>query len=69
MTSLIDVTNDLTYIQRQDMSDKIEIIMRKYGLLSSDNIGGDRYYFNGVAEGLNIAYKIINELDDDYNVR
>lgn len=64
MANLVDVANDLTSEQRQVMSDKLEILMRKYGTFSRR---GNNKYFEGTAEGLNIAYKLINEIDDDYN--
>lgn len=61
--SIVDVTNDLTHAQRQRLSDKLELLMRKYGTMSKR----ESPYYEGIADGLNIAYKLINEIDDDYN--
>jgi len=60
----IDVSNDLTDAQKQDLSDKLEILMAKYGRFS----GPDAKYFDGVADGLNHAYKLVNEIVDDYSI-
>ena len=62
MENLVDVTNDLTPEQKQALSDKLEVLMAKYGTLACRS-----YHFEGTAEGLNIAYKLINEISDDYN--
>jgi len=59
--SLVDVTNDLSDEQKLTLSNKIETIMTKYS--KSNNMD----YFVGVVDGLNHAYKLINEIDDDYN--
>ena len=69
MKTVVDVTNDLTLIQRLEMSDKLELLMSKYGTLSGTNLqqSNTRHYFEGIAEGINIAYKLVNEIDDDYN--
>ena len=37
--------------------------MAKYGTMGR----GNNSYFEGVADGLNNAYKLVNEINDDYN--
>jgi len=61
--SVVDVSNDLTPEQKKAMSYKLELLMIKYGRLGSRI----EPYFEGVADGLNHAYKLLNEIDDDYN--
>ena len=58
---LVDVSNDLTDEQKLALSYKLEALMAKYGRSRG------QMYFEGVADGLNHAYKLINEIDDDYN--
>ena len=62
---LVDVTNNLTDEQKQEASDKLETLMGKYMRLADR----DDEYFTGVADGLNHAFKLINEINDDYNSR
>jgi len=61
--ALVDVTNDLTDDQKLALSVKLEILIAKYLNLA----GRDDEYFTGVADGLNHAFKLTNEIDDDYN--
>jgi len=60
--TVVNVKNDLTPKQRQELSDKIEKLMQQYGRFSLENM-----YFAGVIDGMNNIYKLINEIDDDYN--
>jgi len=61
--TLVDVTNDLTDEQKESLSNKLETLIAKYSRLA----GRDDEYFTGAADGLNHAFKLINEIDDDYN--
>jgi len=64
--ALVDVTNDLTDEQKLVLSNKLEAIMAKYTKMArGDDFAKD--YFTGVADGLNHAFKLTNEIDDDYN--
>lgn len=58
-TEIVSLENDLTEEQKQLLSDRLEVLMAKYSSLHDT-------YFNGVVSGLNYAYKLINEIDDDY---
>ena len=62
--ALVDVTNDLTPEQRLEMSEKLEKLIRKFNVADP---GALSQYFSGVQDGLNHAYKLVNEIDDDYN--
>ena len=66
MTDIVDVTNDLTPEQRLELSDKLEKLMARYNPRGS---AIETLYFEGVAEGLNCAYKLVNEINDDYNMK
>ena len=52
---------NLTEYQLKELSDVLEIYMKKYRYYGHDP------FFNGVRDGLNICYKIINGINDDYN--
>lgn len=62
MMATLDVSNDLTDEQKKILSDKLEVLMGKYARLG----GRHSDYFNGVMDGLNNAYKLVNEIEDDY---
>lgn len=64
MKTIVDVKNSLTQEQRDELSDKIEKLMAKYSGMA---LRGNRYYFSGVVDGMSSIYKLINEIDDDYN--
>ena len=66
---LIKVTNNLTKKQRQELSNKLEVLLMKYSkhAFTAQMRGRDDLYFEGVQEGINMAYKLINQIDDDYN--
>jgi len=64
MSNIVDVTNDLTDAQKLALSDKLELLMAKYGKLGGREVS----YHTGVLTGLNNAYKLINEINDDYNI-
>ena len=61
---IVDVTNDLTPEQREAMGDKIEKLMCHYSRMQRQS---GNSYFSGAVDGLNSAWKLIYELDDDYN--
>ncbi len=63
---IVNVENDLTAAQKKDLSDKLEKLMAKYTICQIDTKSED--YFAGVVDGLNNAFKLINEIEDDYNV-
>jgi len=65
----------LTTEQKELLTEALETLMRKYEVLANyvrDNNNNERGFhyghFTGVADGLNNAYKIINNIDDDYNL-
>ena len=64
MKTIVDVKNSLTQEQRDELSVKIEKLMAKYSAVALAR--GNRY-FAGVVDGMNNIYKLINEIDDDYN--
>lgn len=63
----------LTDDQKTKLSDAIMSILSKFGRVPSKNKDNPYFddvscsYFNGVVDGLNNAYKIVNGIDDDYN--
>lgn len=68
MATHLDVSNDLTDEQKKVLSDKIEVLMGKYGRMIGqlELDGHNTAYLNGVMDGLNNAYKLVNEIEDDY---
>ena len=67
MTDIVDVTNDLTPEQRLVMSDKLETLMTRASRNAHHAQPGELYW-EGLTEGLNNAYKLVNEINDDYNM-
>jgi hypothetical protein len=47
--------------RRQELADKLEDVMAHYSRLSSSaSTDTARYYFEGIAEGLNKAWKLLD---------
>lgn len=75
MKQVVKIRNSLSPAQRQEMAEKLNALIRKYEELSSGIVNSnqasnvwDAYtYFEGVADGLNHAYKLVMEINDDYN--
>jgi hypothetical protein len=57
----------LTSKQKELLSDAIEKLITKYANYSKLENAQDRAYYAGTGDGLNDAYKLINNIDDDYN--
>lgn len=55
----IDLEFHLHNYQKEDLSNLLETLMKKY-----ENNGSE--YSNGVVDGLNHAYKVVNGISDDY---
>lgn len=57
---------------REKLSYKLERLMgefeKKAGSLEASEVSGYFWYCKGVVAGLNNAYKLINKIDDEYNV-
>ena len=64
MSRIVDVSNSLTSEQRKELSAKIEALEAKYATL---HLKSGSQFASGVSSGLNSAWKLINEIDDDYN--
>jgi len=56
---------NLTSDQKKMISDTLEFFITKNSFETSNS--NSYFYFNGLKNGLNICYKIINNIDDDYN--
>jgi hypothetical protein len=73
MRTIIDLKklhSDLALSPKQTelLSNALEMLMTKYAGYSKLEDSQDRAYFGGTADGLNDAYKLINKIDDDYNL-
>ena len=60
VVNLDEIRECITDEQRKKLSEALEKIMLKYSTCGNN-------YFDGVNDGLNHAYKMINAIDDDYN--
>jgi hypothetical protein len=57
---IIQLREELSVVQKNDLSDILNTLMDKY----QPNVVKD--YYAGLVDGLNIAYKVINGIEDDY---
>ena len=64
MNNVVDVVNTLSDAQKNEISDKIELLISHYKRNFDCRMNP---YFGGVIDGMNHIYKLINEIDDDYN--
>jgi hypothetical protein len=76
MSSIVDIAAlseklNLTEEQKLLLSAAMEEIRNKYAKVENEDKSSMaiRMYCNGVADGLNHAYKIVNGIDDDYNLK
>jgi len=57
----------LTDEQKKILSERLELLEKKYSNRSMQtDTEEQRRYYDGVVDGLIIAYKMINEIGDDY---
>lgn len=66
LISSLNLTND----QQQCITNILEKVMNKYQILAdnAENRGNEKSsaYFSGVVDGLNNAYKIVMDIEDDF---
>jgi hypothetical protein len=71
MKQVVKIRNSLSPEQRKEMAEKLNSLIRKYETLSSRSTMTGKQdahsYFEGVADGLNHAYKLMLQINDDYN--
>jgi hypothetical protein len=71
MKQVVKIRNSLSPEQQREMADKLTSLIRKYETLSSRSSSTGKQdthsYFEGVADGLNHAYKLMLQINDDYN--
>ena len=71
MKQVVKISNSLSHRQQVEMAEKLGALIEKYEVLSSRSQNfkhmDHHSYFEGVADGLNHAYKLILEDNDDYN--
>lgn len=66
MSKIIDLHDiGLTNDQKKQLSDWFEVLMTKYSRMAHSRSEPNRY-LDGVADGLNHAYKVVNNIEDDY---
>lgn len=67
MKQIVRISNSLSSAQRREMALKLQALIKKYETLSNRRNGPSHDYFDGVADGLNNACKLIMQENDDYN--
>jgi len=66
MKQVVKISNSLSSAQRREMALKLQALIKKFETLANRR-NGSHDYFEGVADGLNNACKLIMQENDDYN--